>query len=308
VTAVPSLSVVIPSRDKASSLALTLTCLCTQTWPDVEVVVVDDGSRDTTADVIAAFSDGRLPLRPVRLDGRGRAAARNAGAAVADGDVVVFLDDDILVPAWFLAAHAAVHADPPPARAAALPIGPSTGRPILAHGPLCELPGARRLVEARPADPYRAARGGAFGRTVVNSLERLIAAMSEGRAPAVAPWLAGVGANLSVLRAAWRRSGGFDAGFGTGWGCEDLEFAYRLVAGGARTVVVPDADGVHLSHHRPDRWTEHADNFHRFRARHRDPAVDALPDLLSATGSPARYLRAASGEMPAARDTEGVPT
>jgi GT2 family glycosyltransferase len=157
---------------------------------------------------------------------------------------------------------------------------------------LRELPGAARLVEADPADPYSAAIDGGFGRTVVNSLERMVAQMAAGTVPPVAPWLACVGANISLRRETWHQIGGFEEAYGVIWGCEDLELGYRLIAAGASARLAADGAGIHLSHPRPNRWQEHDINLSLFVAQHPDPAVCALPELLSASGSPQRYLDA----------------
>jgi glycosyltransferase involved in cell wall biosynthesis len=76
----------------------------------VEVVVVDDGSTDQTPDLLARVS---LPcrLRVVRQAHAGLAAARNAGVRVAEGEVVVFIDDDTLAEPRLLAEHWRSHAE-----------------------------------------------------------------------------------------------------------------------------------------------------------------------------------------------------
>jgi glycosyltransferase involved in cell wall biosynthesis len=82
-----SLSVVVPTRDRPQKLRGCLAALAGRH----EVVVVDDGSADraAVADVVR-----EAEALPVRLDGRGPAAARNVGARVASGEVVCFTDDD----------------------------------------------------------------------------------------------------------------------------------------------------------------------------------------------------------------------
>jgi glycosyltransferase involved in cell wall biosynthesis len=88
-------SVVIPTRDRSRLLALTLHSVCWQRGVDLEVVVVDDGSTDDTAETVAAFADPRIRLvrQPVA---QGVSAARNRGIAEAQGRWVAFLDDDDL--------------------------------------------------------------------------------------------------------------------------------------------------------------------------------------------------------------------
>jgi glycosyltransferase involved in cell wall biosynthesis len=91
----PQVSVVIPTRDRRHLLEVTLAAALSQDDVELEVVVVDDGSRDRTAERLAELQDERV--RVVRHeDARGVAAARNRGIAEARGEWVAFLDDDDL--------------------------------------------------------------------------------------------------------------------------------------------------------------------------------------------------------------------
>jgi glycosyltransferase involved in cell wall biosynthesis len=91
----PTVSVVIPTRDRAELLSRTVAAALGQQDVKLELVVVDDGSADHTAEAVAALTDERI--RFVRNDSpRGVAAARNRGIAVAGGAWVAFCDDDDL--------------------------------------------------------------------------------------------------------------------------------------------------------------------------------------------------------------------
>jgi glycosyltransferase involved in cell wall biosynthesis len=86
------ISVVVPTRDRAAALARCATALAAQDAPELDVVVVDDGSRDRRA--VAAAVESLPDARVVRSPGRGPATARNLGAGAARGELVCFTDDD----------------------------------------------------------------------------------------------------------------------------------------------------------------------------------------------------------------------
>ena len=91
----PLVSVVIPCYKQAHFLADAIDSALAQTYPAVEVVVVDDGSPDNTAEVARRYRT----IRCIKQENRGLAAARNAGLAASTGEFIVFLDaDDRLLP------------------------------------------------------------------------------------------------------------------------------------------------------------------------------------------------------------------
>jgi GT2 family glycosyltransferase len=112
-----SLSVVIPTKDRADALARTLDALEAQHpgHAEREAIVVDNGSSDDTVEQVRQRATGsRLAIRLLEQPDGGPAAARNAGAEAAAGDVLLFLGDDT-EPAGpdFLNAHLALHAARP---------------------------------------------------------------------------------------------------------------------------------------------------------------------------------------------------
>jgi hypothetical protein len=89
-------SVVIPAYDAAKYLGETIESCLAQTYPAVEIIVVDDGSTDETAQVVARYPQVRYVHQP----NRGVSSARNCGARHASGEFIQLLDaDDILLPA-----------------------------------------------------------------------------------------------------------------------------------------------------------------------------------------------------------------
>jgi glycosyltransferase involved in cell wall biosynthesis len=93
---IPRVSVVVPAYQSASTIGAAVSSVLTQTYDDLEVVVVDDGSTDETA-AIASAHPGRV--RVVSQQNAGVAAARNRGIAEARGELIAFCDsDDYLFP------------------------------------------------------------------------------------------------------------------------------------------------------------------------------------------------------------------
>lgn len=92
----PRVSVVMPAYRAASTVGGAVSSVLQQTFDDLELVVVDDGSDDATGEIARAHGDR---VRVVRQDNAGVAAARNRGIAEARGELVAFCDaDDVLLP------------------------------------------------------------------------------------------------------------------------------------------------------------------------------------------------------------------
>jgi glycosyltransferase involved in cell wall biosynthesis len=108
-----SISIVMPTHNRASLLPRALGSVFRQSDREFELVVIDDGSRDETSSVLAqAATDPRVTL--LRNDSaHGAAAARNRAIQAARGDWIAFLDDDDeLLPDYIAQLRAAILADP----------------------------------------------------------------------------------------------------------------------------------------------------------------------------------------------------
>jgi glycosyltransferase involved in cell wall biosynthesis len=89
----PAVSVVVATRNYARYLPGALKSILNQTWRDLEVVVIDDGSTDDTPDVIRLFlADPRV--RTQRTDGLGQSRAKNLGIQLSRAPLIAFLDGD----------------------------------------------------------------------------------------------------------------------------------------------------------------------------------------------------------------------
>ena len=89
-----TVSVIVPAYQAADDLRVCLAALDASTYAPLEVIIVDDGSIDDTADVVR---QARVTSLRVADGPRGPAVARNQGAGAARGDVLVFLDADVAV-------------------------------------------------------------------------------------------------------------------------------------------------------------------------------------------------------------------
>lgn len=90
-------SVIVPTHNRHASLRNTIESLLRQDHADYEIIIVDDGSTDGTSSFLQNLQ-ATPRLRIVSQSNQGPAAARNAGLAVAKGNLVAFTDDDCVVP------------------------------------------------------------------------------------------------------------------------------------------------------------------------------------------------------------------
>jgi glycosyltransferase involved in cell wall biosynthesis len=246
-TLAPSVSVIIPTRNRREYTLEALRLLSDQTYPayDTEVIVVDDGSADGTREALAA---NRYPFQIVyhRIESASEAfwaaRPRNAGLRLATGTIVVLLDSDVFVNTGFLAAHVALHAARPVGARPRVGIGDIFGTALYHHErtaamqrPPSTTEMAERIrLEQRPPPGWSDARA-----VSVQAWPEL--------ATCPVPWLFFWTGNVSMLRELAIELGGFDEQF-RGWGCEDNDLGYRLFREGAEFSWLPAAWGVHCPH------------------------------------------------------------
>ncbi|MEV0227380.1 glycosyltransferase, partial [Streptomyces sp. NPDC050704] len=293
--AAPVISVVVPTRDQAARLEATLHAFTRQdappgTW---ELVVVDDGSGDTTPDVLRAAARS-LPLRALRTSANGRAAARNAGAAAGRGAVLVFCDGDRAPVPGYVRAHALAHGLGHPGEGAPEP----NGRKVVV-GDVQELylsAFEERLAEVKERltgdgwDLRRGSRTPAFVKKVHSLYD------DSGRSTSPVRWLSFLSGNVSLSRSLFGQVGGFDEDF-TQWGLEHLELGYRLVAAGAEFRRCAAARNDHFAHGRPAGFYRRAleDSAALFARKHPEVPAELLLDLTLGGLSVAQFEQSVRG-------------
>ncbi|MEO1801309.1 MAG: glycosyltransferase family A protein, partial [Cyanobacteria bacterium J06629_2] len=90
----PAISVIIAAYNSQGTISETISSVLNQTFSDLEVIVIDDGSTDLTCDRVKEIADQRVKLFPYQNGGV--AKARNRGLAHATGEYIAFLDHDDL--------------------------------------------------------------------------------------------------------------------------------------------------------------------------------------------------------------------
>jgi cellulose synthase/poly-beta-1,6-N-acetylglucosamine synthase-like glycosyltransferase len=90
----PSVAIVVPAYNEEVGIERAVRSLAASEYPDFEVVVIDDGSTDRTAEIVAGLDLANVRL--VRQDNAGKAAALNTGVELTDAEIVVMVDGDTL--------------------------------------------------------------------------------------------------------------------------------------------------------------------------------------------------------------------
>src|SRR5580698_4662849 len=92
----PLVSIIIPSYNSENHLAETIKSALSQTWVNKEIIIIDDGSTDSSVQIAKGFESN---VKVLVQKNKGASAARNAGLKEAKGDYIQFLDsDDLLSP------------------------------------------------------------------------------------------------------------------------------------------------------------------------------------------------------------------
>src|ERR671918_2877701 len=146
-------SVILPTRDRASTLGAAIDSVLQQTYTNLELIVVDDASSDSTAAVVAGCARADARVKSIRLPtNRGTYWARNVGLQHATGDLVTIQDDDDLSLAHRLEVTVAAlqaRSDAVAAMAEYVRRDP-LGRPVIIDGTVVRALGLHTLTVRRP--------------------------------------------------------------------------------------------------------------------------------------------------------------
>ena len=96
------ISIVVPAYNAAGVIGRCIDSVLRQTYPDFELLIIDDGSTDETAEIVAAKAAQDTRIHLIRQENTGVSSARNAGIAAASGELLCFIDCDDTVSANYL--------------------------------------------------------------------------------------------------------------------------------------------------------------------------------------------------------------
>lgn len=229
----PMVTVVVATRERPELLRRCLDSLLRVQYPEFEVVVVDnDPESDQGRTVVAGFEDAARRVRYVREDRRGLAAAHNRGLEVAEGEIVAFTDDDVLVDRHWLA---------------------ELVTPFVPTGNVAGATGLILPAELETRAQLLLESHGRYGKGYQARLFDLDRNRPDDRLFPFTAGTLGSGANMAFETEFLRSVGGFDAALGAGTiarGGDDLAALFRVMTSGRALAYRPGAIVWH--HHRRD--------------------------------------------------------
>jgi glycosyltransferase involved in cell wall biosynthesis len=280
----------MPTYNKGGRLAITLKSFCYQkTSRQFEIILVDGGeSPNCEANRFSTY----LPLKIIRVENLGRSHNRNSGINVAEGELLIFCDDDLIVEPLFIEAHCLAH---------------DTKSNLLVHGWKNEIPYVRFFMD--PREPRKGLINGCQNRMISNELlnyqiveeefpnnldkikkwghsqdylEKNIRYMfANGISKYSISFLASCTANMSLPRSLAFEVGLFQESFGLEWGPEDLEFGYRIYKSGGVFGDAPQAQNYHIAHARSNWRSIAQQGFQKFQALYpEEPLITHVAELL----------------------------
>ncbi|MFB5759259.1 glycosyltransferase family 2 protein [Paenibacillus medicaginis] len=242
------LSIVIPTYNRDHLLLKGLLFLSEQVIKsedfELEVIIVDDGSTDRTAEYILDVQKSIKNLIHVYLprdSGSNLSRARNAGLNIASGDIICFMDSGILVPADFSEKIMNIYKNG------------NLNKLVLVHnvyGLILEDSKENIIDYIETLTPYNLqehTRTWKKSQSWVDVRESIFDAVGDDLGKLPAPWTLAWGAMVTVSRQLATEIGGYDESY-FGWGVEDQDFSYRLYLKDAIFMAERQAFGFHIPH------------------------------------------------------------
>ncbi|MCL2253048.1 MAG: glycosyltransferase family 2 protein [Lachnospiraceae bacterium] len=274
----PTITIIVPYFNKWTRTKYLLESLNYQEGAEgiFDVIIIDDGSDPPIGSFIKKTY--LFPLQIIYQNNSGRSAARNSGLHMAKGEVVLFIDDDIILPPSFIRKHSEIHAK---------------RKNVFVHNPIYDLPEYTLLSNPENGEYYDFLKiktpGKSLGKRLslnavfdnreqfektgrMSRLEKLITEILLTEGTESLRWIGCVGGSISICRKTALKFGGFDMNFKV-WGGEDFEFGYRLIKAGLEIVYDRDNRIYHITHAHKNPDSERNAGFDYFYQKHEDPFI-----------------------------------
>ena len=248
-----------------------------------DVIIVDDGSYPPF-DSLVNLKDFSYSIEIIRQNNLGRASARNTGLFNATGDIIVFIDDDIIAPDDYVQSHASHHKN--------------SQEPIYVHNPINELIQYTPFLDPEEgiyfdyiedipkikinlmSEKYvfeNMTKFLKYGR--VSHLEKLIIEVLKNENLKGLHWIGCVGGSFSIKRETAIQVQGYDPNF-KAWGAEDFEFGYRLIKQGVSAKYASNEAVYHISHAHKEPLKERNISQNYFYEKYQDQYIKKLYDYI----------------------------
>lgn len=265
-------SLIIPTYNQNERLKIVLEVLKNQNYDKskFEVIVIDDGSTDETESIVKNINSNYRLLYKKHKNNLGRAKARNSGAEIASGDILLFLDSDRVPVKNFINEHLRFQVD---------------GKKIVVIGNPLELfvsdveNKIDELIKEFRDDEQKLlkkCRYFNYADCVINIYDR------NGRTKSGLAWLSLFSGNFSIKRTYFDEIGGFDDNFRS-WGFENFDLGYRLMANKFEFCYNNNAVNVHLYHNSNRKSPASNENYNYFCNKYGAKDIKNLAAFLEGT-------------------------
>lgn len=269
------LSIIMPTYNQSSRLYLTLLSLqksIGSTKPiDFEIIIINDGSTDTTEEVVMNFHY-TLPIKYLcNTQNMGRAYSRNIGITHSTSEIILFLDSDRIISKNLIINHYNFHSNHKNS------IGIGQIKDIY----ISDLNVVKNLILKKNSKLPLYSRNYPYWSKIQPFLD------SNNEFTFSEKWLACLVGNMSIQKEKLINVGNFDINFNN-WGFEHFELGYRLLNFEKMNFFkVEDAESYHIAHKRENNFYEKhiIDSQNYFYKKHKNPKILLLKDLLLGTTS-----------------------
>lgn len=287
----PKMSVIIPTYNKAFYLDLTLKGFEFQTFRSFEIIIIDDGSSDTTKQVVDKYSKV-MDIQYLYQKNKGRAKAKNLGIQYIKGEIVVFNDDDRIPKSTYLEMHykrlqKKEHSISIGSKYEMFTKWDSKMKMKKADVELLLtkiskeelLDNELELLKYTSRENFEKYLYKLVFTETVDNYSEVFEKYGENLEGFVFGWAIGTTGNVAMERAAIIDKE-FDTNF-IGWGGEDNEFLYQLYREGYRFIMAPEAINYHQKHYRDkDERSQLITNLEYFMKKYKEIEVALFSRVL----------------------------